>query len=320
MNSTVKTKSLIFACITAFLSMFVFTPFDATVPVVAIIAQIGFFSAVMASGFSPWQLSVPVVSYGIAFMLCGDPILALLSVVYIPVAVVIAICLRKKASRSTTVVLSSLTVGIVALGCGVAWALDYGIELSFESVAALIKTTANDVTNFLVDSVPDAFYEKNLSKEVYRATLYELFRYFSIGFFVLACNVVAFISTAITKLVVSYLCSDEKKISTFAKKWNFVLSKQSAVMFIICYLCLLVGGETLTLPQQIAFNTVFVAIQGGVLVMAFNSLRAKISNGGSYVLILYLILMFFFGLPIVIIALSVSGLFAVFKPKTKEGK
>lgn len=319
MNFTVKTKSLIFSCITALLSMFVFTSIDMTVPVVAIIAQIGFYAAVTTTSFSPWQLSVPVVSYGIAFMICGNPLLALLSLVYVPASAVIALCLRKKVSRSATVVLSSLTVGITALICGLVWALNCGVELSADGISALIKDASNHITDLLVGNIPDAMFENGISKEVYRQTIFELFSYFSLGMVVLACNVIAFFSTAVTKLVVPFLGA-QKNMSSFAKKWNFVLSKQSALMYLICYLCLIVGGETLTLPQQIAFNTVFVAIQGGILIMAFRFMREKMAQGGSYLLVFCFVLAFFLGIPVFIIILSFIGIFAAFKQKTKEGK
>ena len=74
----------------------------------------------------------------------------------------------------------------------------------------------------------------------------------------------------------------------------------------------------MTLPQQIAFNTVMTAIQGGVFVMAFRHLRQRISTGGFAAISMYIVIALFFGLSVTAMVLSGVGVFAAFKQKSKE--
>lgn len=319
MKLSLNSKQLLFAVITAILPVLLFLDISAVVAVIVIIAQIGLFSALLASGFSLWQLSVPLVSYGLSYLACGNGALASLSLFYLPASLVTSVCIRKSVSRSASVVLSSLTVGLTALAYVAVTALISGVSLSFEGVSSFIDGVSRAFAENLVSNVPDSLFNETITKATYKALVFEGIKYFSMCFAVLFCNIVAFTSTAVTKRVLSASNNATVELSEFAKEWRFVLSKPSAVMFLVCYLCLIVGGETLTLPQQIAFNTVMTAIQCGVFVMAFGYLRQKVRVNGFASVFMYIVFWYIFGMSFTAMVISCVGVFATLARKTKEG-
>jgi len=276
------------------------------------------FSALLASGFSLWKLLIPIASYGLSCLACGDVALAALSIFYLPASLVTVACIKKNASRSATVVLSSVTVGLTALTCVAIAALLSGKSLSFDGVSAYIDEVSKTFAENLVSNVPDSLFNETLTKATYQALIFEGIKYFSMCFAVLFCNIVAFSSTAVTKRVLSLTKDGAGGLSEFAKEWRFVLSKPSAIMFIVCYLCLIVGGETLTLPQQIAFNTVMTAIQCGVFVMAFSFLRDKVRANGFASIFVYIVFLYIFGMSFTAMVISCVGVFVTLARKTKE--
>jgi len=318
MESSSKTKYLILGAVVSILTAPIFVAWKTSAAIVLLIGQIGLFSAVTVSGFKLWHILVPLISYGIGFSVTGDPLSAALALVYVPVSAVITICLNKKLSRGVTVVLSAFTIGMVAFGCVVATAFVNDVTVSADGISEFLSVSAANVANSLVSEIPDSLFTNGLTREGYVRTIIEGLKYFSLSIVVLFCNLVAFSSTAVTKRAVLSLNDEESSIFGLSKNWLFVLSKPSAAVYIVCYLCLIIGGETLTLPQQIAFNTVMTAIQGGVFVMAFRHIRKRISVSGFAAIFMYIVVLYFLGLSAVAMVLSGVGLFAAFRQKSKE--
>lgn len=290
---------------------------DAMFIVAAITVQIGIYSALAAQ--KPYVLSLVSVpaSYGVAFALVGDWRIALLSVIFYPVGTLIAFCIRKGFTRTRTVLLSSVCFGTLLVGYVALVLYMWGIT-SFDGFATALTDGMAYLAEMSADNLPEVSLVEGLTRDAYRDLLYDFMRIASIGAFALMCNTVAFASTALTKRIV--FSTKGNALLNNDQQWLYVLSKPSAVMFIVCYLCVLVGGETLTLPQQVAFNTVIVATFGGVLVMSLRAVKGKTGFAGIPKLLIYAIIFFIFGLQAVLILLSVTGLIAAFRYKNKEDK
>lgn len=317
MVKTQKIKYILLqAAIVALTATYCIFP-DALYILAALTIQIGLYSAIAAQ--KPYALSlfsVPL-SYAVAFTLVGDWRVAVLSVLFWPVGTLVAVCIRKGVTRAKTVLLTSVLFGVclVSYAVMILWMLDIrSIDEFSEKLISGMKFLAQMSAN----SLPEASLVKGLTRDVYEKLVYDFLRISFIGTIVFACNTVAFVSTAIAKRIV--IKTKGNTMLNNDPKWLYVLSKSSALVFIVCYLCVLVGGETLTLPEQIAFNTVVIATLGGVLIMAFRAIKGKNGFAGIPVLIIYAIVLFALGLQALLILLSITGLVAAFRYKNMEDK
>jgi len=106
MQYSLKTKHLIMGVIIAAASVFCALPYGALLPVLTLTAQAGCYSVLLSAKFAWWHPLVPVASFGVAFFVSNSLLLSAIAVAYVPVAIIIGICLRKGANRGVTVVLS----------------------------------------------------------------------------------------------------------------------------------------------------------------------------------------------------------------------
>lgn len=284
--------------------------------VAAITLQIGLFSAVACQKpFLPC-LAAPVASYAVALILLRDWRVAFAGVLFVPVGLAVSFCIRKKASRTHTVFAASLTLGLaVALYALMLFVLTG--DLSFERAAALLNNGVKSLVDMSVSSLPEAYFSQGITAQAYASALTESLRLFIFGAFALICNVVAFFSTSIAKKV---LRAFNSTCFSYEEKWLYVLSKPSAAFFVICFLCILVGGDALTLPERVAFYTVVIALLGGILLMAFRSIKRRISNVGFPSVLIYVIVYFMLGFGSLVALMSVTGLIEAFKYKRQEDK
>lgn len=290
---------------------------DALFMLAVVTVQIGLFSAIASQKPFCLSLIAPLLSYGVAFALFGNWMIAFAAVLFFPAGAFVALCVSKSCSRSKTVLVASLCFGLsMAVYCGSFAALNGGITV--DELSKALYNGINYVADMSVDNLPEVYFSQGITKEAYRDLLFEAMRLFFMGVAVLICNAVAYFSTAITKKVL--LRTKDNKLLNKDKDWLYVLSKPSAAMFVICYLCVLVGGDALTLPQQIAFNTVIVALLGGVLVMAARSLKQRMGIAGISSVLIYVVIYFILGMQAVLVVMSVTGLIAAFRYKPQEDK
>lgn len=282
----------------------------------AITLQIGLFSAVACQKPYVACTATPIVSYAVAWMLLGDWRVAFAGVLFAPVGMAVAFCIRKKATRTHTVLAASLTFGIaVALYAVMLFALSG--DVTFERAANLLNNGIKQLVSLSVSSLPEAYFSQGITAEAYTVAFTESLRVFMFGVFALICNAVAFFSTAIAKKTVRAFNSSA---FSFEEKWGYILSKPSAVFFVTCFLCILVGGDTLTLPERITFYTVVIALLGGILLMAFRSIKRRVSNVGFPSVLIYIIVYFMLGFGSLVALMSATGLIEAFKYKRQEDK
>lgn len=290
---------------------------DALFLLAAVTAQVGLYAA--AASQKPFALSLvsPLLSFGAAFVLTGEPSAAALSLMYAPAGIAAALCIRRCCKRSKTMFFTSLTFGAEMLAGVLCFFSREGVG-SISDASGLVGAFLNSCAEASVKNMPDIPGVQGVGREAYRKLLYEYLRLFSFGSVALLCNAVAYFSTALSKRIM--LKIRDGRLFANNSQWLYVLSKPSAVLFIVCYFCALIGGSTLSLPQRIAFNTPVVALIGGVLVMAARVVKEKLRISGLSGLIIFAVVLFFFGVRSLLVLLSVIGLITALRYKPTEDR
>ncbi len=280
----------------------------------------------------PLALAVPIIVYGINAVLGGDYVFAAFPLIFLPAGFGLGLCMRKKCSRRVTVATTS--VSLVAGGA-------LGFVLATLTVfGKLTAATLADCYSGLYSYVANSFYENMYTSLKSAAYAYELkdfdaaaytkiylksCRPMLIGSAIFACNALAYILTAVSKYLLKHTSIEQfKSLPGINGNWEFVLSKTSAVVFIVCYACITLGGDALALPELSAFYAILFAIIGGVLIMALRTVRNKMHLGGSIGFIVTGIIIFFFFqgsiLSIIVTVLAIIGLTATLKKEKTEDK
>lgn len=289
--------------------------------------------AVITASLPIWiTAAVPLAVFGLCYMAGGDLYLAMLPLVLLPAGIATGVCIRKKCTRGLTVGISSfgLIFGGFLAFLIVTWA-NYGI-VNGTSIKACYEATYRYFTEVLFDNVYNSLktafesygYEEGYL-ETYTASFLKSFRPMFFGTVIFTCNAVAYAFTAVSGRL--YKMLDASKFNSLPGidgKWEFVLTKSSAVVFTVCYICLFLGGDSLALPETSAFYAVMLAIVGGVYVMAFRSIRdrSKITGGVDLIVICIVLFLFFQSslIDIISLVLVVIGLSATFKSNKKGDK
>ncbi len=285
-----------------------------------------------ASAPLPLALAVPVGLYAWGYILFGDFLSPVTPLVFLPAGFIAGLCMRRKCSRR-------LTVALTSAGFLISLAAEFAIitySLCGSLSAWALEATYNELYVFFTNAAYNNIYNvlnanaKNYGLAesdvaLYTVTYIRSYRPMFFGTVLLICNIVAYIFTAVSKRILKYLDTEKyNSLPGINGNWEFVLSKSSATVFIVCYICLFLGGDTLSLPQASAFYAVMLAIVGGVFLMAFRTLRSKLRISSSNLVITGVILLLFFSgsiLDIVTIILAIIGLSATFKQdRNKEGE
>lgn len=289
--------------------------------------------AVITASLPVWTTAaVPLAVFGLCLLVGGDLYLAMLPLVLLPAGIATGVCIRKKRTRGFTVGISSfgLIVGgflgfliITWAGCGTvnvtAMRLCYNelyryfTEVMFDSVYVSLKNAF------------DSYGYEEGYLEAYTASFLKSFRPMFFGTVIFTCNAVAYAFTAVSGRLYKMLdVSKFKSLPGIDGKWEFVLTKSSAVVFTVCYVCLFIGGDSLALPETSAFYAVMLAIVGGVYVMAFRSIRSRSKlTGGVDLIVICIVLFIFFQsslMDIISLMLVVIGISATFKSNKKGDK
>ena len=272
--------------------------------------------------------AVPVGLYAWGYVLFGDFLSPVTPLIFLPAGFLAGMCMRRKCSRRLTVALTSAGF-LLSLAAEFA-IVTYSICGSLSAKA--MNATYNELYVFFTNAAYNSIYNvlntnaksyglAESDVALYTTSYIKSYRPMFFGTVLLICNIVSYLFTAVSKRILKYLDAEKHNgLPGINGSWEFVLSKSSATVFIVCYVCLFLGGETLSLPQASAFYAVMLAIVGGVFLMAFRSLRSKLHISNSNLIIASVILLFFFSgsiLDIVTIILAIIGLSATFKQDKK---
>ena len=208
--------------------------------IVASLVVIGMGAAAILH-LKPWiSILLGMAAYGIAFAVTGDPAESLCVFQLIPCAIVLAILMARGVNRVPTVcaVSASLLV-MAAIPVALSIYREYG-ELSSAVLSTLIdaiRTQAIDAYHVSVSLLPEEM-RSAMTEEVFHSA-FDAIVVLSPAIAVIVSNLLAFFAHWLTLLI----CQE----TGYAKKLSlgtrlFVMSKMSAVVFIVALLIPLLGA------------------------------------------------------------------------------
>lgn len=313
---------------------------DILVMMLVAVFSAGAFTVAFLSRPSPLPLLAPAASFVAVFFLSGgNGFAAAACTLYLPLGTVMTFCILKGYERSKTVLVSAVLLAVFAVvfliagvifvkGSFNARTLKECFELFWESFRALVT----DVLNAAKDTLKNVYAQSGLSPDYYDAMFGEAYidvfltaiKLTVIPIFVFTCELVAFFSTVIVRLLLNVhdMCGE------FFKKtngWLYVASKPTAIVFIIVWFISAVGGEELTVVEYVTCSTVTMAISGGLGLMGLRSVKQWFikNRGNSFVMIFLLLALFVFfgGLSLALRLIVIIGLVATLTAKApKEAK
>lgn len=290
-----------------------------------IIISVSLFASILVLKWSLISFVPMIVSVVAVYFLSSSSLLAMCYSFSMPLGVLIAFCIRKKYKRAKTVLFTSIGFAIATIACAVVYLVAYCGSYSLSSLGNALKSTGAEIKNQILIEMERSLLLQlentgvKIDTAAYIAAFSSLMNYVSFGVTAFVINCVSYFSTSITKLSLNGL--GDNKINAFFNEsnWQFVLSKASAIVFLLVYLCIQIGGETLTQPQIVAFYAVLLAISGGVLLMAVNRIRNSIKKNGNFVMLFLLAgTAFFLGIYPVLLIMIIMGLIATFSFKSDK--
>ncbi len=298
---------------------------DIFVFLLGIVVCVALYAASLLINWSLLSFIGPIGSIAAIYLIGGSSFAALFFAFYVPIGVLLAFCVRKEFKRAKTVIFSSLGFALATLSGLLVYLMATRGNVSLDTIGdflravgmALKKQLLKEYEYSLLLQAEQMDVSINVSK--YVSQFASQLNWFSFGSLALLFNSASYLSTVLTRFVLKGV--EQSNLKTFfdSTAWQFVLSKASALAFIVVYLCIAIGGETLTQPQQIAFYSVVIAISGGLVVMAVNKIKLSVKKSGSFFLPIVLIAMaMFFNVSAVVLVLYIIGLVATFTVKNKE--
>ncbi len=325
MTSTVKNRYVIL--FVAQIAIAAFSAFvgDLTMFFFGTVACSAFYASTLVISKSLISHLAPLLSGLAVFAVTGMWGYAIVFAFYALVGTVLSVCVKKEYSRSKSVFCLAITI---ASSIAVCYVFFFAMTADSFSVTELGNSLKTGINSFIDKTVSTFIENFKLQADAsgFKFDIVEFTKSFSSMLYSMSFGIVAFvinfasyISTWIFKLTQKGIESDKIKRVFGKNEWSFVLSKVSAVVFIVTLLLIAIGGDTLTRPQNVAFYAVFIAISGGVFIMAFNKLRNSVRNTGSYLFpVMLVILAIFFDMYIAWLIIFGIGLYAALSYKDKK--
>lgn len=271
---------------------------------------------------SPLLAALPLAVCAFACFNNDNYYFSAISAVLLCASVGVAVCMRLRFSRGRTVAISGMCTAVgVLFAASIIVVSIYG-SLTFKNFVDFFYTVRDNAVyelyNEIVNSV-NVLYD-SLGESV-DATSYAIayIRYLipqSIGAVLLLVITATYFFTELAKQFVKIVDREYlKQLPGINGQWEYVLPRSSAVAFIIFWFCLFIGGDALKTSETAAFYAVMMPLLGGVLVMAFRSIRDRVRRRGWADLIFPTIIAVFFLSDYILSILSIIGLVSTFKMK-----
>ena len=332
MSNSVKTRYCLVLIVAVALPFLALNMADISVIALAILLSCGAVTSLFFVKPSPWLLVFPFALCVAACFFSKDYMFSALAVALLPSCVCAGVCMRRRCSRGQTIVAVVACIGLgVFLGIAVIVFALYG-SISYNIAVSFNRDYLVPLKGQLLTSVYDSIHNSmeqlmaqlgeeysGIDVSTYSIAYIKSLRPMSVGIVLFSVATVAYLFTELIKQVVKVV--DENKLKNLPGiegKWEYVLSKGSAVAFIIAYFCMFIGGETLKIAEATAFYAIVMTILGGVLVMAFRSIKNRIKLRGWGDLIFPAILIVLFLSDYIITILTVIGLVASFRVKAED--
>ena len=276
--------------------------------VLSTIVSIGIGAFLITVCREKWLFAIPVLAYGASFLLGGDPVTALLSLIPFPAMGILAYNTMGNRSRVSSICLTSFMLGLLVLSGGALLLSQAGVPLSWEWIVTTLKNAREQtILQLLSDqkfmsAMTTAFANAGVSIDVIIRTYVELVFNLLPALAVCLFNLIGY--TAQLICVRSYRNVGMPELETKTARL-FVMSALSGLLFFIAGIISIWPGE-MTEFGAVVYNLLLILMPGMLLIGVFK-LIGDLRQGGSRMWLFLIIICAFFMPYMLIYIISFSG-------------
>lgn len=276
-------------------------------------------SMVMAVGVSAFLIktvgwkwlifSAPLI-YLIALLLCRNPIEALLSLSFLPAAVVLGISISGDTGRVTVICRVSVALALTGAVALAAYLLSLNGSLSFDSISASVDNMFDKMVGYYTSQYAQYAerYQSMGIDPLTQAVSPDDARHYTIAVFgllpaltIIGINVISFVSYQIT--VSLFAGSGQDKYVT-RKSLSFSMSWVSATVYLIAYLVMFIASYSNAPTVTLISENIYLMLLPGLVFTGVLVLLGKSEAGRRHTFWLTVVIILAFASPNLALSLA----------------
>ena len=306
----VRSAAVGVACGVLFVCGFFFGGFSAEVGLALVcpVFVMGLGAYLISTFRAKWLISIPVVTYILALLFCGDAAIALLSLIAMPAAGILAHQTMRNQSRVSVICMTTLLYGLCFAFGFVLLAFRTNGSVSLTEMVAALETTREEIIAFTLGNeqimqMLNKTYEGlgvNV-RDVVVSTVNLLFNLLP-GMAIVLVNVLTY--TAQLMCTRAYVGTGVKSLLTRTAQL-FILSVPAGLIYTLCLLITIFSGAS-NMFTALVQNLLVILLPGMTLVGIFK-LAADLKRGTSRVWLFIMIACAIFFPYMLILCIAFSG-------------
>jgi hypothetical protein len=239
----------------------------------------------------PLLIALPVLTYLVAFLLCGDPLVALLSLPAFPTAYVLGRKIMQNEGRVSAICAAALMYGCCAVLFGaIAWRLS-DLPMTVDAIGDLFADLHAELVTVTLQSdytrlLADVYAQANLPLTDLISQLITLTLMLTPALFSWLLMALAYAAQHLC--VMSYEPLGMKSLCTLVSR-RFIMSIPSALIFLVCAVMSIFPPEQLTLVYAVSQNLWLILFPGMIIVGAWSMYASYRSRPSAFTIVLYLV-------------------------------
>ncbi|MBO5306139.1 MAG: DUF2232 domain-containing protein, partial [Clostridia bacterium] len=286
-------------CLLAFFSADISPILPLLISAVAIIGLGGF---AIAEAHPLILSAAPICAYVLALVLTGDAVSSLSVLIFLPIAVVVALTLSFELSRTSSIIATSVSVLVYAT-VALLLVLPEGVSFSYEAFSDYIVTLRTALTEgfmTLFETEELSFMAGQINEETISSMIYLTLRLFPAAVIV-GIEILAYFSCLIAVSARSSQFPEQPLPQTAVA---FRMSSASATLFLICFVLSLFPtgrSDTVGILLLTALNLFVILLPGLALCGALRILEFfRQRSSFSLIVIIILLLWFSTSIPMIL--------------------
>lgn len=257
---------------------------------------------------SRWLVLIPVAAYVVAFVMCRDVTLSLLSLIAFPAAGILAHQTMRNQSRVSAICMTTLIYGLCLAFGYVLLARREGVTISFDAMATMLDATREQIidatlsTEPLMQMLDKAYAGTGLASRDVVVSLVNLIFNMLPGMVIVLINLMTY--TAQLTCTRAYVGTGAKQLLSRTAQL-FILSIPAGLIYIFCLAVSLFSGAS-NIFTAVVHNLLIILLPGMTLVGIFK-LAADLKHGISRLWMLILIGCAIIAPYMLILCISFSG-------------
>lgn len=305
-----RSASVIVACAVLFVGGYVFGGFSLSVGLALIcpIIVMGLGAYLITTCRSKWLILIPIAAYFAACLLCGKPLVALISLISFPAAGMLAYQTMRNQGRVSVICSASLMYGLcITFGYVLLLFLQDGsvdlralageLDLLREQVIAMMLQTDQ-----LMQMLEKTYGELGVNARDVVVSMVNLVFNLLPGMVIVLINLMAY--TAQLMCLHSYTGTGMKSLVSRSAQL-FILSVPSALIYVFCFVVTLFSGASNMFTATVQ-NLLLILLPGMTLVGIFK-LASDLKHGVSRLWMLFLVGCAIIAPYMLILCISFSG-------------